>query len=336
MTDYFNLLQSIANEYYITKGIHESEQSWLTRVVYSYLGQVGYASLWDVNDDMAPTSEVHFKRKIDQALDSMVRIFPELISEFPADRSEVGVEILDTYLATGCVYHEPWKLTAPVRKEAVDNSCRFYRGQALDEKKRISGLGCYTLNDDSTPLERPRFSDLFLLQTNPLETVWQDTVASAQWSKALEGISYEYLRCCPPFTNSYWIQKPDLKHVTTLARIREESHILYYLCRIEDSEQLLSPLPAWMTDKENYRAISNGCLATLGNLPPTRVHFDGNIVYMHIDYLYPPDVLNAIRLYSWPDSYYNLPRKFHRIMSVPVFLDLQGILEPMGYRFQEE
>lgn len=336
MTDYFNLLQSIADKYNITRGIKEDEHSWMTRVVYSYLGQVGYASLWDINDDLEPTSEVHFKRKIDRALDSMLKIYPELISAFPVDHSEVSSDILEIYLSTGCVYHEPRRLVAPVRKEAVDSRCKFYRGQALDEEKWLSGLGCYKLNDSGVTPEDLCFSDMFLWQTEPLKSVWQKTITTAHWSKIPENVFYEYLRCHPPFTNSYWITKPDVDDGVTLARIHETSHSLFYLCRLNGSEKMMSPLPVWMTENKNHWAITNAQLASLGTLPPTRVHFDGDIVYLHIDYLYPPDVLNAICLYSWPDTCCKLPRLFHRIMSISVFLELRGILGAMGYQFQEE
>lgn len=308
----------------------------MTRVVYSYLGQGGYASLRDVNENLEPTSEVHFKRRIERVLDSMLKIYPELISAFPVDHSEVSSDILEIYLSTGCVYHEPRRLVAPVRKEAIDSRCKFYRGQALDEEKWLSGLGCYKFNDSGGASERLCFSDMFLWQTEPLKSVWQKTIENASWSKMPENASCEYLRCHPPFTNSYWISKPDIDDGVTLARIHEASHSLFYLFRLNGSEKLMSPLPVWMTDNKNHWAISNAQLASLGALPPTRVHFDGDIVYLHIGYLYPPDVLNAVRLYSWPDSCCNLPRLFHRIMSGSVFLELRGILEAMEYQFQEE
>ena len=48
MKDCFSFIESILEEYGINRGEHESETQWKRRVIYSYIGQMGYASLFDL------------------------------------------------------------------------------------------------------------------------------------------------------------------------------------------------------------------------------------------------------------------------------------------------
>ena len=61
MTLQNNLIPIIAKAYRIERGTSEPVEQWRMRVTYSMLGQMAYASLWDVEENEQPVSVVHFK-----------------------------------------------------------------------------------------------------------------------------------------------------------------------------------------------------------------------------------------------------------------------------------
>ena len=65
-------------------------------------------------------------------------------------------------------------------------------------------------------------------------------------------------------------------------------------------------------------------------------HIDGELVTLRIGYLFPPDELNLIKLYSWPLSYIAFPHDFSRMMVREVFEELRVFFEFRGYCFKEE
>ena len=85
MKKYFELLNTVAQEYNIIRGKNEDELSWKTRVVYSLLSQIGYASLFDLQEDLKPASIVHFKSKITDTLSSLIDMYPELRGQYTED-----------------------------------------------------------------------------------------------------------------------------------------------------------------------------------------------------------------------------------------------------------
>ena len=88
-----------------------------------------------------------------------------------------------------------------------------------------------------------------------------------------------------------------------------------------------------MIDSGSYRTISNACLHHYRELPPTKFQIDGPIIYLQIQYLYPPAEQNLIRLYSWPD-FESHQYTFRRVMDANVFNDIKAALEKTGYMFE--
>lgn len=70
MNKYNGLICEIADEFHISKGEAEREEVWKARVVYSLVGRMGYASLWDIQEDLQPASVMHFKKRIGRLLKS--------------------------------------------------------------------------------------------------------------------------------------------------------------------------------------------------------------------------------------------------------------------------
>lgn len=336
MTDYFSLLDSISKEFCIKRGIQESESSWMSRVIYSFLGQTGYSSLWDIQEDLQPASITHFKRRIESTLESLLDIYPEMISAFSLEYEQQSNEIFRVFKESGTVYHQPNRLVAPQRKVGVGINNIYLRGNTISEKRYVSGLGCYYPVQQEAEDKRVSLSEMFLLQKQPLFDTWKGIVSQALWSEYSGVTAFQYLRLKPPFGYGYWKDTPDLDDTVSLARRVIPGATTYYLYRAVKERMLVSQLPAWMTAEYDYRHLSNACLYTQKTLPPSTYSIDGDVVYLHIAYLYPPEELNLIRLYSWPNAYIDYPNDFRRIMSTSVFEDIKSTFETTGYQFVEE
>lgn len=340
MTDYFELLKTIGQEFNIKRGTQESEESWMARVIYSFLGQTGYSSLWDIQEDLQPASITHFRTRIEKTLECILDIYPEMISTFSLEYDQHSDEIRQIMVDSGMVYHMPNRLVIPPRKVSIGVNNVYFRGHTISEKRWVSGLGCYYPLQPEGTEGGISFSEMFQLRNAPLAELWQRTISQAQWTTYSGTSDFLYLRLEPPFTYGYWSDKPDLDGGISLARLRMPGSELFYLYRTEKKTILISQLPAWMTSEHDYRAVSNACLYMRKTLPPTTYSIDGDIVYLHIGYLYPPEEMNVIRLYSWPSTYieylHNYDSKINRVMVKSVFDDIIQAFEPSGFQFAEE
>ena len=65
-----NLIPIMSRRYRIERGTTESVEQWQMRVIYSVLGQMAYASLWDKTEDDQPISVVHFKSRMKDLLEN--------------------------------------------------------------------------------------------------------------------------------------------------------------------------------------------------------------------------------------------------------------------------
>ena len=80
-----NLIPIMARRYRIERGTTEPVEQWQMRVIYSVLGQMAYASLWDKTEDDQPISVVHFKSRMKDLLESYCGIFNGLRKLFGYD-----------------------------------------------------------------------------------------------------------------------------------------------------------------------------------------------------------------------------------------------------------
>ena len=199
MTDYFELLKSISQEFNIKRGTHEDELSWMARVIYSFLGQTGYSSLWDIQEDLQPASITHFKARIEKALESIIDIYPEMISAFLLGYEQQSEEIYQILKDSGVVYHSPYRLIVPPRKTGIGVNNTYIRGNSLSEKRWVSGLGCYYPLRPAQDANSISLSEMFQLQKPALTDIWKSVLSQAQWTTYIGSTDFEYLRLRPPF-----------------------------------------------------------------------------------------------------------------------------------------
>ncbi len=88
MSEYSNLLEKIGTEYGIVRGSDESDVAWRKRVIYSVLGQIGLASLWDKEEE-EQISITHFKHSIEKAYHAYTTIYHELSDIYVEDVEDI-------------------------------------------------------------------------------------------------------------------------------------------------------------------------------------------------------------------------------------------------------
>lgn len=332
MKKYNQLLTRISKEYSISRGKNENENSWKTRIIYSLLGQMALASLFDIDED-EEISVVHLKRRVNDVLHSYIDMYDEISNNFPIERSEIAEEIYEIYLKTGVIYHSPHRVKLATKSESVQNEIKFTRGHSLEEKQMISGLGTYNIvshYDSETLVE-----EMFLLENGTLEEKWRMYSRTKQWQEYDSDSKIDYLKTTPSFSRGYWVDKPD-KNAISILRVGPRGMQTYYLYKYEGETLFVSQLPQWQVEDYNYRSIANARLAADGVLPPTVYKYDGDIVHISFGYLPPPAELNLWKLYSWPKNCYSFPSDFNRICSRKVFEALKEVMSHQGYRFKEE
>ncbi len=334
MNKYNGLLSKVAHKYHIHKGIHETENDWKTRLVYSVCGMMAYASLWDDSEEDS-ISIVHLKRKVRSTLANYKSMYPELSGSLPDVSEELENEIADQFLGTGVVYHRPNRIVPSMKHEEPFSDILFQRGIALDSISCVSGVGFYSKQNRVT--DSDGIKTMFSLEQETLQTFWCATLSAASWeADLLFEQNTEYLRLKPPFSRGYWVNKPDTTGMVSIFRTGMKGSQSYYLYRYSDATIEVSPLPQWQVESYNYRLLACACLSNCGTLPPIKYSEDGALVHVRMDYLLPPRELKFLKLYSWPETCISLPCNFKRKLSTEAFTAIKNILSDEGYGFKEE
>lgn len=331
MKKYNGLLSTVAQKHHIHKGTRETEDEWKTRLVYSICGMMAYASLWDYSED-GTISIVHLKRRVQVIFENYKSMYPELLGYLPYNTQELENELEELFLSTGVVYHCPNRIVPSMKHEEAFGDILFQRGIALDSISYVSGVGFYSKQDKTE--DSNRIKTMFGLEHETLQSLWSTTLSAAVWqSNQLFESNTEYLRLKPPFSQGYWVNKPDTTSTASILRSGMKGAWLYYLYRYCGGAIEVSPLPQWQVESYNYRALACACLFSYGTLPPIKYSEDGTLVHIHMDYLLPPRELAFLKLYSWPETCTSLPCNFKRKLSTEVFTAIKSILSDEGYLF---
>ena len=184
MKDCFRLIESISEEFGINRGDHEGETQWKRRVIYSYIGQMGYASLFDLYEETDTSSISRFKNRMNELLSSFICIFPEIGSLSPAEIKSIGDDIYECMANCGCFYHQPFRLVPPKKCEARCGNTVYLRGYPIEEKRQLSGLGAFLdasvyAGNCNTDIHR-----MFQLHEATLTQAWQSIASERQWHES--------------------------------------------------------------------------------------------------------------------------------------------------------
>ncbi|MBQ6618975.1 MAG: hypothetical protein IJH68_02365 [Thermoguttaceae bacterium] len=365
LSRYNGLLSQIAISLGLTKASEETMKGFSSRILYSAIGHLAMASLFDPskptrNDDMARTvpkrtvSVVHFKRRIKQLYHSYLVMYPEIRPVFfdqiidEKDGGELlAKEMLLSSYRAGAVYHYPHRLASPTaigsKPEEQDSDVVLIRGGAQFKSVFRSGLGPYVRGNPPGKRRRRKLSSMFALGRVPLVDYWEQLIHdySLKPSSDISGGDYTYLNLENKgrYRDWYYTGKIDKSGKISLMRRRKSDGYDYYLYRyrderIEKSKQLDE---CYVMNGEHRRA-ANGCLAARGALPAIKYFPSSELVWLEIDYLPPPAEKNLIQYYSWPQVFeveekYGTSSPYHRVMAKPVFEVILKALEPIGFVF---
>lgn len=329
-----DLISIMAGRYQIERGTTEPVEQWQMREIYSVLGQMAYASLWDKTEDDQPISVVHFKSRMKDLLESYCGIFNGLRKLFGYNYENLLEEIYNVQLEGGKIYHSAYRLAPASYSASAVDDVLFARGMAPDEQQFVSGQGTYLLSSDfqeSIPL-----LEMFQLPDQTLTETWRYLVKTAKWNQFCPNDTTEFLRTDPPFKYGYWQREKPVAQEVTLIRMGMNGNRFYYLYQEKGGQAFVSQLPVWMTEDHFYRRVSNALLSAKQSLPAATYHEDGAIVMLRLQYLPAVEELNLIKLYSWPTSCIELPHDFNRIFAKDVFYAIKKTLEAIGYQFVKE
>ena len=336
MNKYQNLLSRISKEFSIYKGENEEINKWKSRIIYSLLGRMALASLFDTDygtEEEEDSSITHMKRRINKVFASYQDMYPELKTLLPMDSTELAEEMYDIFLNTGVIYHKPNRIVMSSKSDSIVNEIKFTRGYELDSKQKISGLGTYEQFLGQENIDQ--FINMFQLENIMLSQLWNIYTKKSKWDTVDINADIEYLRTKPPYNKGYWTNNIDKTGETSILKIKTKGTYLYYLYKYEN-KLYASELPQWLVENNNKRLLTNACLRKKDVLPPTKYRIDGDLVYIEFQYLPPQSVLYLWKLYSWPLLMNKLPYDFKRICDRKVFESIKTVMIQLGYEFIEE
>ena len=298
MNKYNGLLIRAANEFGIVRGGSEDEKQWKMRIIYSILGRMALASLYDMSED-EDTSITHMKRRVERLAVHYKEMFPEVDTLKRIKPVELADEIYKIYLNAGVIYHKINHVVTSAKTEIALDGVKFTRGYEIEAKQMLSGLGTYVETDDMS-MTNDTLSEMYQLEPQTLSTRWKLRVRNASWQEFHSGNETQYLRMGLPFRYGYWTDKPVNSGKVSILRTGLNGMQLYYLYKVENQRVMASQLPQWQVDNKAYRSLAAACLYQEGVLPPSMYHYDGDLVYLSFEYLPSPAELSLWKLYTWP------------------------------------
>ena len=350
MDQYNGFLQKISIELGIEQGKKESVERWKTRIIYSILGRMAYASLFDgyeeplvTMQDSEPISIVHLKRRVQKLFDAYLELYPEVSNVLNLTSQDLSDEIYEVFNKAGFVYHRPHRICASLPCYAEIGDIRFERGMPLNRLQLMSGLGIFTHVHQSPAYDRATkkpLPEMFGFTSGTLESQWNMMTSSPTWQTIMDTAGVQFLREQPPFRAGYWLNAPSrMDGGISICRTGLPGNHQYYLYQVHNKTILISPIPYQYTSDPHFGqasyAVANCCLAANGKLPAFIFHVDGPIVMLSMEYLLPPPELYFLRLYSWPAYFSGRTESFRRLINTSVFTAIRTVLEARGYLFQE-
>ncbi|MSS20337.1 hypothetical protein [Pseudoramibacter porci] len=326
------LLEVIAKDLDIKQGKNESTSDWKARTAYSAAGKMALGSMWDEQEDNVNISVQHFRDRAEQELTALCKVDHD-VTKLADVINEMVEEIYDIYLNCGFIYHSAYRIAPCEEKKVQIGNLSFVRSCGLQEKLQVCGLGLYKTYAMGKYTKAKSLEELYQLQTAPYDQFFEKLIKDTVWQETTSMNGVEYLRIRRSTYDSYWQYSPD-EDVVSLMRMGKEGQKSYYFYKKEGAAIYYCPLPNWVSNHLGFRYAANWVLKKRGTLLPTLYSIDGGLVRLQIQYLYPPNILNFVKLYTWPESMKEI-NDFNRITKLDVFQIIQQTLEPLGFQFKE-
>ena len=344
-----SLLNDISSSLKLPKDINETKQDWEDRLIYSAVGKMSLASLWDneeqfdfISNDKMGVSITHYKTLIAQRIDAFFQVMgiKERLESISVE--SVTDEIFETYSITGFFYHEPHRISPSICRNAVYGNLKFIRDCNPSVDYPMCGLGYY--DNSSEPSNVNELCDIFHLPQSPYKEWFYNYIKTCKWDPVNLPQDTEYLRTKPPFTKGYWIRTLSVSEDRiTLCRYGFTGQKIYLLVRKTGGTVFGCQLPGWMTGlsghafnhtPQEYFRIALAILMMEESLPPVRVHKSDKLITIELPYILPTEEEMFYKLYSWPVSLEQEAKSmFIRKMDINVFSCFKMLLEFYGFQF---
>lgn len=339
-----DIFSRLSKDMSVLRGTQEDVDAWRRRLIYSALGKLALASVWD-NEEGLPSVQ-HFLKSIAERQPYYLQILGAA-ADYLEDSSLLCDEVYNIYLDAGAFYHKKNHLAPAVSCSASEGEIIFLRGCNPLAAYLMSGLGEYSISPVGTQHYYPSVCDMFHLH-RPLMSLARECETDAKWKNANFPDASEFLTMhyTEPEKNVCWSQKPDEDTAFSLMRIPLAVSYNYYLYRKSPNGWQWSQLPAWQTNPitgasntPEWLALANGILMLNNSLPPVQCVGDMNLMTVSFPYLLPPMEETFFKLYSWPMPNMALnrsPQRVTRQMATPVYRAFKSVMESLGYFFEEE
>lgn len=341
----FNLLNEIARQLTFYKDKAESIEEWHGRILYSVLGKLALASLWDSPDDWNDEFSVQtFKAKIKKNADYYRKIV-NLNCPYLCDSQAIANEIYTLYRKSGFIYHrDNWIFPSICTSYRSENIYLIRNGNPL-AYRHISGLGEYSTHEEPADKRCGKLTEMFALHTVPFAEAVEEYIRNAAW-KAVDEFpdGTEFLEQ-QEFKKGYWRNAPDHGIDVSLLRTPLAGNRYYYFYKKSDNGWEWSQIPSWLTnpviDKGEARewlVIATGLLMRHASFPAIVTTTSNKLITISLPYLLPPAEEAFFELYSWPlhsNSLTDFQQHYTRKMSIDVFPIFKSAMEQLGYKFIE-
>mgnify|MGYP006959334046 CR=1 FL=1 len=339
------LLNTISKQLSLHKDKNETDEQWQGRLIYSAIGKLALASLWDSPDEWNDELSVQtFKSKI-KANTKYYQKIATPNSLYLADEAALADAIYAFYLRTGIIYHRAnWIYPAMHSLYKFGKISIIRNGNPL-KFRAMSGLGEYSQEEETPQREYGTLIEMFSLHKTPFAKFVEDLAGNIGWKDIGEfpdGTEYLEHR---KFKAGYWAKAPSTDAETSLLRVPQAVGYDYYLYRQTVGGWQWAQIPNWMTTltidndaSKEWLAIATGVLMQGKFLPPISVSISDKLVEITLPYLLPPAEEAFFELYSWPlKDFYLTDFKLHYIrnMSVDVYPLFKETMEKLGYEFTE-
>lgn len=346
------LIVRMADDLTLVRGTEEGVKDYERRVLWSALGRMMSASLFDrsiVADSdsrVGETSVIHFRRRIAHLVEAYDAMFPQigfavaLMEDVRKNAKEslsfqdVAERIDADARANGMAYHRSQHLLPPRAERQAAGDIVFVRGLPPGVRVLVSGFGAYQRAEvQGTSTEGVR--SMFQLDA-PLDVSVLDRLAArGTFRVAAQGRHAEYLRTDGAFQKGYWKAHP----APGLTIVRERMPYgpgRFYFCRTPQGgrEEWMALPEAYVDD---WGWIAHLVLLRAGTLPPIRFQRAGAIVHIACGYRLPAREQRFLRFYSWPEPGASGWRSAtERVMSATLFDGWQELFKALGFSFLEE
>lgn len=335
------IFSQLAQDLSVSRGAKESLDAWRHRLIYSALGKLALASVYDQEDE--EISVQHFSASISERHPYYLKILGA-DADYLGDAAWLREEMYSTYLSAGAFYHRKNHLAPAISSSVSDGEITLLRGCNPLRTYPMSGLGEYSIYPVNTQRYYRSVQEMFQLH-GPLKSLAMECEKSANWKNTDFPDKARFLAMQNQKKMGYWIQEPNEDITFGLMRVPLAVGYQYYLYRNSSTGWQRSQLPVWQTSLSNgaseaseWLALANGILMLNDSLPQVRCVGDMNLMTVSFPYLLPPMEETFFKLYSWPmPQAVNLfTQRITRQMATPVYQLFKTVMESLGYFFKEE